>query len=1487
MNKIYRVVWNHCKRLFQVTSELGSSVCGKSDSKATGGVKAITAGTLLLMAFPIQAADLPSGGTIVGGQGSINGSNSTLNIQQNSQNLAINWQDFSIAEGHTVNFFQPNAQASALNRVTGTNVSDIRGALNANGRVFLVNPNGVMFSSTAKVDVGSLVTSTLDISTKDFMAGNYQFEGASANAIINRGNITTAEGGVVAMIAAKIINTGNISTPAGSTLMGAGSKVTLDLGGPVKIEVDEALLDTYIEQGGAIRADGGLVYLTAKSAGDLASSVINHTGVTEAHTLASGKDGRIMLMGDMQHGEVQVAGTLDASAPTAGDGGFIETSAAKVTIDDVSVTTHAENGQTGEWLIDPNDYTIAASGGDITGAQLGENLANTSITIKSVDGAKADGNGDIFVNDEVMWSSGNTLTLNAIRNIEINATIDASGGSGGKLVLEYGQGAVALDNTADYNINAPVHLQAGQNYTTLLGSDGIAVNYTVITELGAEGSMTGTDLQGMNGNLSGNYALGGSIDAFETQFWNAGWTPIGHEMFFEGHFDGLGHSINGLRIRNSDPFYSGTGNVGTGFFGSTWAADIRNVSLSDVDITGVQSVGGLIGNADNSQIKNVSVSGFLNAEPYGDYLGGPSGIGGLIGSANNSDVKSSYARVSINGFESSAGGLVGYFSYGAISNSYAVSEQISGGYGVGGLVGKLEDASISNSYAVTNYISSYSDLDMGGLVGTGMGMAVTKSFWDTETSNLTWSAGGEGKTSAQMRSSATYAGWDDTIWSFARGNAVDGYEVGLPYLTNVTDEFDRQTSTLFAGGMGTAENAYTITDWNQLQNINYNAEVLSGGYSFILLNDLGTFTDGYDQYASDNANNGQGWSSLGNFDNAFRGNFDGLGNSIYNLNINRATSSQVGLFGNTREASIRNLNLRDANVSGEAYVGVLVGNASNSHIENITTSGTVTGVSSYAGGLIGYASQSIIHRSSSSADVSGDRLVGGLVGASGSDGYGGSTLSEVYATGSVTGTGLAIGGLAGENSGNISNAYALGDVKGTRWVGGLVGRNSFANIDSAYSAGVVTGEQSVGGLIGEHAGEEFDVTNSFYATTDVKGIAINSLNDSEKGQGATWNELTSANTFVSWDSTIWKFGPGADVAGYGIGLPYLIDTTQSSDIVISGTLFGGGWGTDENPYTIGNWQQLQNINFSNDLLSGGFSYSLTSNLDNSTNGYAELADTDANGSTGWNPIGDYSDKPFIGSFNGDGYAIADLYVNRGNASAGLFGYIGEGSEITNIELLGGSVNGKYAGMLAGVNSGSINNVISTGVAEGDQAGGLVGLNEGGSATNSYYATTDADGNPINQDNDSGLGEGKTLNELMNQGDGGDDDGGETGGGNDNDGETDGGNNGGDTDGGNNDGGDVDAGTRNETVYAIASVQQLSSGPNNSNSYLSGIAINNNVFAPLQNQQNQLSSGGLALVETADAAVTEQSSQRDQSGLLPVFVVDGGLRLNDSQNADPQ
>lgn len=426
LNHTYRLVWRDATQAFVAVAE-NSKACGKK-SRA-GRALAATVGAFLMSG--VHAAVLPTGGVVTGGSGNISQSGSVMTITQASTKLAADWQTFSIGQGNTVNFVQPSVSAVALNRVLGADVSVIQGALNANGQVFIINPNGVLFTPTAQVNVGGLVASTLGMSTADFMAGNYKFEGGSSNAIINQGNITAANGGTIALIAAKITNAGTLTANRGNVLLGAGSKVTLDLGGPVKLQVEQGAIDALIESGGAIKSDGGTVLLTAKAAGDLAASVINHTGIIEAQTLSSGEKGQIYLIGGMDKDRIVVGGKLDASAPNGGDGGFIETSAAKVNIaDDAHITTLAPCGNTGTWLIDPNDYTVASSGGNITGAALASSLNSTNVTIATATQGTAGGNGDIFINDTVTktGSSAATLTLLADRSIAINAPITSSSG---------------------------------------------------------------------------------------------------------------------------------------------------------------------------------------------------------------------------------------------------------------------------------------------------------------------------------------------------------------------------------------------------------------------------------------------------------------------------------------------------------------------------------------------------------------------------------------------------------------------------------------------------------------------------------------------------------------------------------------------------------------------------------------------------------------------------------------------------------------------------------------------------------------------------------------------------------------------------------------------------------------------------------------------------------------------------------------------------
>lgn len=427
------------------------------------------------MTWAALSAPLPSGGQVVAGQAQISQRGQVLTVQQSSAQLITDWRSFNIGAGHSVEFLQPSSSAVALNRVLGNEVSTIQGALKANGQVFLLNPNGVLFTPSAQVNVGALVASTLNLENQDFLAGRYRFLGSSSSAVVNQGVIQSAAGGSVALIAARISNSGSIQAPNGQVLMGAGTKVTLDLGGPVKLKVDEAAIDALIEQGGAIRADGGLVYLTAKAANRLTQTVINHTGITEARTLSDGQSGRIFLLGDGPQSRVLVGGSLDASAPQGGTGGFIETSAARVDFaEGRKISTRSSSGASGTWLIDPNDFTIAASGGNISGSQLSTDLASGNVVITTASQGTSGGNGDIHVNDTVSWAA-NKLTLTAERHINVNADLTASGT--GSLAFVYGQastdGAGAAYNVAN---GVKVLIPNGAAFTWKKGSTGATKN---------------------------------------------------------------------------------------------------------------------------------------------------------------------------------------------------------------------------------------------------------------------------------------------------------------------------------------------------------------------------------------------------------------------------------------------------------------------------------------------------------------------------------------------------------------------------------------------------------------------------------------------------------------------------------------------------------------------------------------------------------------------------------------------------------------------------------------------------------------------------------------------------------------------------------------------------------------------------------------------------------------------------------------------------
>ena len=179
--------------------------------------------------LPVFADALPTGGSVVSGSSVITQSSDVMTINQSTNATTITWDNFSIGSGKTVNFIQPSSSSVALNKVLGSNPSHIFGTLNANGHVFLSNPNGILFSPTSSVSTGGLIATTLNMMESDFAANKFRFAGDSTNSVDNHGNITTSAGGV-ALVAAKIYNSGTISANNESVLMGVGSDVTVDFG---------------------------------------------------------------------------------------------------------------------------------------------------------------------------------------------------------------------------------------------------------------------------------------------------------------------------------------------------------------------------------------------------------------------------------------------------------------------------------------------------------------------------------------------------------------------------------------------------------------------------------------------------------------------------------------------------------------------------------------------------------------------------------------------------------------------------------------------------------------------------------------------------------------------------------------------------------------------------------------------------------------------------------------------------------------------------------------------------------------------------------------------------------------------------------------------------------------------------------------------------------------------------------------------------------
>ena len=214
-------------------------------------IKPITQAVILALLLNSNASLAgPSGGNIVGGSGSISQSDLNTTINQNSTSLAINWNSFNVNANERVQFIQPNASAIALNRILGSNASQINGRIDANGQIVLVNPQGVFFGQNASINVGGLIASGLAIDPVDFMNGNYVFNAidGTAGQVVNSGTINASLGGSVSLIGQQVNNEGLIAANLGAVNLAAGKQAVLsfDADGLMGVRVSKEILQSEL-----------------------------------------------------------------------------------------------------------------------------------------------------------------------------------------------------------------------------------------------------------------------------------------------------------------------------------------------------------------------------------------------------------------------------------------------------------------------------------------------------------------------------------------------------------------------------------------------------------------------------------------------------------------------------------------------------------------------------------------------------------------------------------------------------------------------------------------------------------------------------------------------------------------------------------------------------------------------------------------------------------------------------------------------------------------------------------------------------------------------------------------------------------------------------------------------------------------------------------------------------------------------------------------
>ena len=1082
-------------------------------------------------AFAIDPNQLPTDGRVVSGAGSIGTAGNQMTVTQNTQNMIVNWNTFNIGSQAGVNFVQPNAQATALNRVLSADPSHIMGSLTANGRVFLINPSGVIFGNGARVDVGSIVASTLNISDGNFMAGQYIFEkSGSAGSVVNQGVVAARYGGFVAMLAPEVINQGLITAKLGTVGLVAGDKITMDVRGDglIGFNIDQAAVNALAANSGLVRADGGYVVMGARGAGNLMATVVNNSGVLEAQSIVE-RNGTIVLDGGGQ-GLVKNEGILDVSGTQAGlTGGAVKVLGEKVGLMAGSTINASGAAGGGEVLVGGNYQ----GNGPETNSSVTYVDKDASIFANSTD----NGNGGKVV----VWADDTTRFYGTIEtkggpNGGDGGNVETSGkqyldfqGSVNTLATKGKAGTLLLDPTSIIITSTQLAMQStGSDPVTWTGTSGSAaseLNYATL-----ESSLATTDVVVSTANSS---ALGsGYIVVASPLTWGSGhslsliandYVTINSAINSTGNAGNPGGSfsvsaggavtaLGNITTRGGSAVASGLSGGAISLQTTSGNVDVSGATLNSSGSNGIGagSNGGSAGNITlTTGVGGVAETNVINASGGSPGSGGNAGSGGTIAitadSVNVNTVTGTLTGESVNiTTKSSATNIaLGSNPFGSLGLDNAELDQIYANSfsltSTGGSITNTGEARMAN---VNGSIS----LSAGTTIDTVGG--VLFGFQNTNSGQLSLTAGSSiGQTNTMTPTGANNLSIDaGSSFDVIARNSTNSANIDLVDLsitsrssgaaTTYSVTADNLGLSLSGTGSGYNLSVTETTGLNFTFNGNSNVALTGGSGSSNVLNglfDVSTFDAGSISIA-------QNVTTTGNIDISAYGSLGRSAGTLSGNVVSLSASSGVGSSGSPMLTAATEL------VSSTGTGGVFINELDAVQLGNstggisATTSGNIaiqTGGAITTGNTIVANSGNIeINNTSGSANYS-NAITSGGVGAVTLDSAGLLTLTsagDITSGGAVNLTGAT--GIS--TAGNVTTSGALVNYNSaTSLTGGIL--IDTTNVGLSAAGGTVTFASTLDGgqSLGITAGTAGDVLfqNVVGGTTRLGAITITSADD--------------------------------------------------------------------------------------------------------------------------------------------------------------------------------------------------------------------------------------------------------------------------------------------------------------------------------------------------------------------------------------------------------